>query len=488
MFSFISRAVNTRIDPTSWDPSHAVPVGSSSFTQTFKSTISSASTVILAPGGAWSHGTVEFRVQENAEPPTYDAAVNVMTALDSKKRGPQLADGEGFLEVNVEARWNDEELWKEAEVELRKVGQHNAELVIKTPSMSASRLASQLSFHVTFLFPPHISGLTGLRTSGAQWRTIGHGSLSAIHLSNLSISTANASIAFANTHATTASLATVNNSITGEYHASIIRAHTDNGAVEGKFYALEPENGTGSSRGAGSDAGSCEIHTTNNKIKATVRARTMKLYNRNGPIKGDYIAQDRIEIDNTNGVVSGEFSAGEGGTKVTTGNGPIEGTFKVRRSLYAKTSNGKIDIKVILVGMEDLSRSSTPDLFDDVKQPDGPGVVKRTNGKIDLEVVTSNGSVVVEVIEHPEGIELDAKAKTSNASATIKHLAPCDAFFNLSTSNASANLTVPYNHTITYSHESKNKCEGQFQSKDGPKSVNKFEAKSSNAPVSIIIE
>lgn len=132
MFSFISRISNTRIDPTGWDPNMNVPAGSTSTRiPAFKATINAASTVSLVADGAWSHGTVEFHAREGSAPPTYDAAVSVMTAADSKLRGPQLGDGEAFLEVQVEARWNDEELWKEAEVTLNKVGQHNVELLIK---------------------------------------------------------------------------------------------------------------------------------------------------------------------------------------------------------------------------------------------------------------------------------------------------------------------------------------------------------------------
>lgn len=130
MFGFIHRAATTRISPSSWDPNDALPYGSTSIKETLKSPISSLSHVSLAAVGAWSHGTVQFEVRPNVEPPTYDAAVNMTTAQDAKGRGPQLGEGEDFLEVQVEARWNDEVLWKDAEIELRKTGQHDVQLNI----------------------------------------------------------------------------------------------------------------------------------------------------------------------------------------------------------------------------------------------------------------------------------------------------------------------------------------------------------------------
>ena len=137
MLSFLSKMTNTRIDPTGWDPSHAVPVGSTSVRLApLRTAISAASTVSLQINGSWSHGTVEFHVREQLAPPTYDAAVSAMTAQESKSRGGQLGDGEAVLEVQVEARWNEEELWKEAQVNLHKVGQHNVELLIQVSPFS----------------------------------------------------------------------------------------------------------------------------------------------------------------------------------------------------------------------------------------------------------------------------------------------------------------------------------------------------------------
>lgn len=47
---------------------------------------------------------------------------------DEKASGGQLKDGEGFLEVTVESRWNDQSLSEESNVTLNRAGQHGVEL------------------------------------------------------------------------------------------------------------------------------------------------------------------------------------------------------------------------------------------------------------------------------------------------------------------------------------------------------------------------
>lgn len=68
------------------------------------------------------------------DPPTYDAAVSATTAVESKRRGAQLADGEGFLEIRIEGRWNDNDLWEEGKVELKKPRVNEVELSVTVRS------------------------------------------------------------------------------------------------------------------------------------------------------------------------------------------------------------------------------------------------------------------------------------------------------------------------------------------------------------------
>lgn len=129
----------TRVSPSHWDPSTPLPHGSTAIRSTFRHPISSLSPITFTSSGSWSHGTVLFAVRESAAPPSYDLAVSATTADDSKARGPQLGEGVGYLEVEVEARWNDEGLWNEVDVGLRKVGQDGVELRILARALSVLR-------------------------------------------------------------------------------------------------------------------------------------------------------------------------------------------------------------------------------------------------------------------------------------------------------------------------------------------------------------
>lgn len=92
--------------------------------------------------GSWAHGTLAFESRRQTavgngegssstaaagggDLPSYDQAVRNLevvqrarTAAQEKAEGGQLAEGEGELLVQIEARWNDEKLWEESEVSL----------------------------------------------------------------------------------------------------------------------------------------------------------------------------------------------------------------------------------------------------------------------------------------------------------------------------------------------------------------------------------
>lgn len=70
--------------------------------------------------------------------PSYEAATGSVaahrgenrTAAEEKAMGGQLGDGEQFLEVTVEARYNDQELFEESSVVLRPSG-NGVEVFVK---------------------------------------------------------------------------------------------------------------------------------------------------------------------------------------------------------------------------------------------------------------------------------------------------------------------------------------------------------------------
>lgn len=97
--------------------------------------------------------------------------------------------------------------------------------------MSAGRLASQLSFHVTVTFPVEMTRLKSLATRGSQWRTLGEASLGQIRFDHVSINTANTLIDFKKLRAGKVELVTINKEIKGDYDVESLEATTGNGAV-----------------------------------------------------------------------------------------------------------------------------------------------------------------------------------------------------------------------------------------------------------------
>lgn len=136
----------TRISPTRWEPSDPLPYGSTAI-RTFLSTpLSSHSSISFVADGSWAHGTIVFEVvpgsgmseagQGTASqgPPPYSLdtgraavvsekgkAVERMDVGASASELGEVATAEGALEVVVEVRYNDEQLFAESKVTLTKV-------------------------------------------------------------------------------------------------------------------------------------------------------------------------------------------------------------------------------------------------------------------------------------------------------------------------------------------------------------------------------
>ncbi|KAM0755844.1 hypothetical protein T439DRAFT_320543 [Meredithblackwellia eburnea MCA 4105] len=507
MFSkLFSLATSARVNPTSWDPGHPVPHGTFSRTDVFKQTINLNSSISLFADGAWSHGTVQFEVAGGSDagptfannpfapssstpvlspsgeeteslPPTYDAAVNATTFLDNKRRGPQLAEGETWLQVSVEARWNDEALWNDSKVTLIKVNGNDAQLSIITPGMSPGYLGSQLSFHVTFRIPPGLPSLAGLRTTGAQWRTLGHPSLAAIPIGAVSISTSNAPIHFSSLNSTgTSTISTVNSSIEGTYAS-------DNGLVVKTMNAIIG----GSYR---SSSGACQISTGNTKIfNLHVWAlKDVTVISKNGNLSGKFVSREgTLRVESSNGNISGE-THGFAGAFVKTSNGAVDITLKTGKIGDVKSSNGECKVAAILLAAPE---TTTPDLLvDDVPSTSGAGAAGWTESKeVSIKAESSNAAVTVDVLDHPKELELHVAAFTSNAKAEVRHRSPCDGNFQLETSNASAKATAPSDHQILYEVQDKSHATGSITSRrgEGGHSKNRFIAKASNADVAVVV-
>jgi DUF4097 and DUF4098 domain-containing protein YvlB len=267
---------------------------------------------------------------------------------------------------------------------------------------------SQLSFHISFVFPPQIPSLPLLRTSGAQWRTLGLPSLASLYFTTLSISTSNTPISFSHLNAGDVDLTTVNASITGTYHLETLELKTPNGLVEGKFIV----------------EGTCRVRSSNRLVKGEFKVGELEVQGANGAVKGTFEGKNKVRIETNNAEIGGTF-VGMGSVSLKTSNGAVGGTIRVGRELVLKTSNGPVVAKVELVG-EDERESTPPLLVDDVKKNGGSA-----GGKIKVDAKTSNSVVDLQFVAVPRAVELDLEAKTSNAKVFVRYPAPFDGAFQV---------------------------------------------------------
>ncbi len=244
--------------------------------------------------------------------------------------------------------------------------------------MSPGRLASQLSFHVTFTFPSEMARLGRLATRGSQWRTLGEASLGQIRIAEVDVSTANTLVDFKKLRAGKVDLVTVNKEIKGDYEVDSLEAKTGNAAVEVNVAAVRE----------------CSVVTSNGPITGTLSASPLSLKTVNGKITGTFTSSSLsspLRLETQNGHLSGTWT-GLGGIQASTSNGKIEASAcKVRKRLELRTANGAISGKVECLG-EDVWRSPLMGLVGE----DG-AVAKEgeegTGGTLEVEAKTSNAKV-----------------------------------------------------------------------------------------------
>lgn len=136
MFSILSALVTGAALPKHWGPTDPVPPGISSSITTLKAPISSSAHLHFITTGVWNTGTLTFSVRDNQEPPSYNLAVTEAVHVGTEKGRPQLAEGESFSEVTVEARYSDQKLWEECKVVLGVTGDGRVELKLEVRLLS----------------------------------------------------------------------------------------------------------------------------------------------------------------------------------------------------------------------------------------------------------------------------------------------------------------------------------------------------------------
>lgn len=350
--------------------------------------------------------------------------------------------------------------------------------------MSPSRLASQLSYHITLTFPSSLSSLHSLATSASQWRHLGTPSLSSLHFHHLSLATTNATLNYSHLSAGQTTLKTANAPVEGHYELHSLDLRADNSRISGTY-----------------------------TVETSAKVRTS-----NRPIEGTFEAEE-LEVQTSNGKIGGSFT-GTKKLKVETVNRGIEGTFRTGGEVWFKTCNGGIegDIEVLAVGARE--RKSTPPLLaEDVKKGGGgisSGGSSEEGPKINGEAKTANGSIDLRFGKAPRGTEIKFEAKSPNGRVKVAYPAPFEGSFHVSflfstllfllvadlsspfpsttpkqasTSNASASITVPSSHTVSYDQESKNKVTGHVSKggEEGEGSRGSLKVESSNREAGIVI-
>lgn len=194
-------------------------------------------------------------------------------------------------------------------------------------------------------------------------------------------------------------LSTSNATISGSYAAAQLDATTVNGAISGT-YLVE---------------GRCEIKTNNAFVSGEYDVGILDVWTRNAAVGGRFAAREGLVVDNANGAVSGTFSS-PGGIIVRSVNAGIKGSFCAGKELRLKTANSSIEVTVELLG-EEGARERTPELLDAKKEP-----VAR--GRVEMVVENANGKIDVLVEEHPKGVGLDARLRSSNGHVKLQDLSP----------------------------------------------------------------
>lgn len=278
--------------------------------------------------------------------------------------------------------------------------------------MSASRLASQLSFHITISCPSSLSSLASLRTSGSQWRHLGDPSLSSLHFQTVSLSTTNAPFSFHHLSAGALRLETANAPIEGSYEVTSestggIEVECHNSKIEGTYIV----------RGSGS----IRIRTNNREVQGTFEADTVEIRNSNRSIEGIFTGHKVLRLETSNGKIGGKFKAGTE-LRFKTANGGIEGEVE----LLAEGSTGQ--------------RESTPPLLlaEDAKklglggdgEASGSGN-QQMGRKVRGEAKTANGTIDLRFVKVPEETELTFDAQSANKGVTLAYPAPWDGSFQV---------------------------------------------------------
>ena len=275
---------------------------------------------------------------------------------------------------------------------------------------------SQLSFHITLIFPCRLTSLAAVTAAASQWRHLGAPSFGSLLIRQAHIGTTSAPLAFGLLRATEMRLSCSNSEISGRYEAGEegLEIKADNTSISGSFSAPS----------------TVAISTNNRTVDAQLTAGELSVKNSNGKILGSFEAKSSLSLE--------------------TSNQNLEWTsLKMRRvgTLRLKTVNGAIKGRVELLDFEVEEAESDKALaFGDEKKralasTAGNGV-GRAMGNFSGSARSANGPVSLsltgagcEAFALPDGEKrgiFTFEASSPNGNVSLEVPAPWDSLFSVS--------------------------------------------------------
>ncbi|GAA6044335.1 hypothetical protein JCM8097_002329 [Rhodosporidiobolus ruineniae] len=447
MLGLLSRAKGNLQNPhtaTSWTPADPVPSNFTAHHRRFSLPISSLGALVFRAEGYYSKGTIQFERAGGYEPPEYDAG-----------EGGGKDRTTGVAEVVVEARTNSAGLYSEAKLEPIEAHERCG-LSLSTPSSSSvSRLGASLSFHITVTLPATLTSLDTLSVDCSSFRILVDPSLSAVLISNLTLSTTDAPIVLGSVSAENVQLRNTNAAINSTKVALTNFDDLVSGSIV-RARRIEIDCADGPVTGSYTASGALVVLNRNAPISGTYDGSSVRIVTANGEITGRFSAKKDIALTNTFAKIDVEVEAPLG-CQVSGQNSPVSGKFRVGKELKISTTHFRIDASVRLLpppssslpssAPPPLSRTSTSttDVPPTFEEAVGSSSSFSPSNVVQVAVETAGAAIQLDYLEQPEGVVLESRAKSSGGGGvSVTHPSGWEGSFSATASLAhSASFVSP---------------------------------------------
>ncbi|SGY74661.1 BQ5605_C005g03375 [Microbotryum silenes-dioicae] len=444
LFATASARDTSNVPVAHWDPSDEIPRGFKSHVQHFEFGITNDSSVKFESMGAWANGTLQLshawsnellQLQQRSESDEKvcatltsdvkghdsESMVRAQTMWPgwpwhwwSRKRQevdewPMRGNPDGLVvQIRVEARYNNDSLWKESNIIATCDDSLNVTLLVETPERlwDNSRKWSRLDFHTTVRTSSAVESLKLLSVQNSSsdsappqrhdWKVQGDVSLKNICFDRVDVRTKNSPISFDYLEADDVDLATTNAFVRGKILGARVNIQTSNSSISGDFEGCEGlrvQTTNASISGlykVGESSDGVLLKTTNEAIRAQVEVfeqEDEKKIALRDPVK--------IEAQSTNASVNLDVVRSPPRAKidwtVASSNGPLrlkypapfDGSFQVRTSNSSRT-------QVIAPGSHNIRYNFNTNSHKEGLMSSGLDPANR--GNVRLVATTSNAS------------------------------------------------------------------------------------------------